>query len=271
MTIADWLQRATAQLTDSGSQSARLDALLLVSDLFNQNTAWTLAHSDQALASDQLSTLDLALRRRLQGEPLAYIRGHQEFFGRTFMVAPEVLIPRPETEALLELLLALPRSAGDRLLDVGTGSGCIAIIAKLEAPELHVSAIDVSKEALEVARKNAAQLAANVEFHQQNLLTLAEAHDPYAFIVANVPYVDRNWERSRETDFEPALALYADDHGLELIKKLIAQSQTILLPGGFLLLEADPRQHQAICRWAKAHHLHLMAQQSFALSFKRTD
>lgn len=271
MTIADWLQRATAQLADSGSQSARLDALLLVSDLCGQNTAWTLAHSEQVLSSDQLPELDHTLRRRLQGEPMAYIRGHQEFFGRTFRVTPDVLIPRPETEALAELLLALPRTTGDRLLDVGTGSGCIAITAKLEAPELHVTATDVSELALQVAKRNARQLAADVEFRQQSLAASPDNHDQFTFIVANLPYVDRGWERSRETGFEPALALYANDDGLELIKELIEQCQTALRPSGFLLLEADPRQHQAICSWANAHGLRPDTQRPFALSFKRTN
>lgn len=224
--------------------------------------------SGDALAASVVKKLTACLKLRLRGLPVAYIVGNKEFYGRSFAVTADVLIPRPETEALIEALRKLAPKAGDMLIDVGTGSGAIAITAALEWPELTVAACDISPAALRVAKRNAKALHANLTFRQSDLLD-AQQNPPYRFIVANLPYVDTTWQRSPETQFEPKLALFADNAGLALVKKLIAQAPQNLQPNGYLLLEADPRQHKQITNFATQHGFSLVYKDGFALSFQR--
>jgi release factor glutamine methyltransferase len=264
VTTGLWLRMATAQLATAQVQTARLDALLLLCDELGEDKAWMLAHPEHTPSNQQLQSLAAKLKRRLQHEPMAYIRGKQAFFGRDFTVTLATLIPRPETESLVELLLALPHNSGDKVLDIGTGTGCIAITAKLEAPELQVFASDISEDALAAARHNAQQLGATVTFYKQDMFD-DETSGPYKFIVSNLPYVSRKWQRSPETNFEPSSALFAKDDGLALIKRLITQASPHLKSHGYLLLEADPRQHPAIRDFAKQHGYILYGQQGFCL------
>ncbi|HXH26790.1 MAG TPA: peptide chain release factor N(5)-glutamine methyltransferase [Candidatus Acidoferrum sp.] len=267
MSIQDWLDDATKQLRAAGVLSARLDSLLLLADELARDKTWLLAHAKAALSTSQLQELDQKLIRRIKREPLAYIRGTQEFYRREFIVTPDVLIPRPETETLIELLAGLSKKSGDTLVDIGTGSGCIAITAKLEMPELSVYASDISQPALAIAKQNAARLGAAITFYQQNLL-VNKSHGPFSFIIANLPYVAKKWERSPETNFEPAHALFAPDQGLQFINQLLSQSSSQLVQQGYLLLEADPRQHQTIIKNV-ANIYKVTRQQGFALVLQR--
>lgn len=243
MTVGELLTQATTTFEQAGIPSARLDAQVLLCRVLRQNKAWLLAHSDDPIAADKLEILHLQIRRRAAREPLAYILGEREFYGRAFTVNPHVLIPRPATEQLIDSIKSLNLPAGAELLDVGTGSGAIAITAALELPHLHVSACDISTEALATAQANAERLGAQVYFFTSNLLLHAPTYD---VIVANMPYVDRTWQRSPETAFEPEQALFAGDNGLELITQLIDQVPAHLNPNGYVVLEADPRQFDAI-------------------------
>lgn len=263
VTVGEWLNLASAQLSANNSTTARLDALVLLQDILQCDKSWLLAHPEQKIASRARQQLNQRLSLRLTHMPLAYIRGKRDFYNRTFTVTIKVLIPRPETETLIDLLLQLPKKPSTTLLDVGTGSGVIAITAKLEHPALEVYASDKEAHALEVARVNAQQLKANVHFVKSDLL--AHIDKTFAIITANLPYVDREWETSPETRFEPAIALFADDHGLRLIKKLLRQATTRLQPHGFLLIEADPRQHHAILQDANLLGYTLHAQQDFII------
>jgi release factor glutamine methyltransferase len=146
--------------------------------------AYELTESEQKLAEDYL-------KRRQNHEPVAYILGSKEFYGREFVVTPDTLIPRPETEAIIDLVKELSLEKL-KILDVGTGSGCIAITLKLELPESDVMAVDISEKALVVAEKNADNLHANLEFKQSDLLKNVD--EKFDIIVANLPYVDKNWE-----------------------------------------------------------------------------
>lgn len=189
--------------------------------------------------------------------PKAYKDGVQEFFGREFLVSPDVLIPRPETEAMVEMVLSLagkeylpgvavPDSVlpeKPRILDVGTGSGCVAVTLKLELPEAEVSACDISLPALEVAEKNARRLKAEVEFMKSDLLSAVGKCDKFDVIVANLPYVDRSWPWISGVECEPDLALYAEDGGLEIVFRLFKQVQN---KTNYLLIEADPCQHERV-------------------------
>lgn len=263
VTIGEWLQRATARLAAKNITTARLDALVLLQDLLQHDKSWVLAHPEYKLASSQQIELDKKISLRSQHVPLAYIRGQRDFYNRTFIVTNSVLVPRPETEVLIDQLLQLPKRPGDTLLDVGTGSGVIAITAKCECPSLKVYASDKEAAALKVARKNAALLNAEVRFLKSDLL--AGINQTFTFIIANLPYVDRKWATSTETAFEPASALFADDNGLSMIKQLLQQAVTQLQPQGFLLLEADPRQHATILNCATTHGYQPYATQDFGI------
>jgi release factor glutamine methyltransferase len=258
LAIKDWLHDAANQLTAIGIASAKLDAEIILAHTLRQNRTYLHAHDDELLSARHREIADARLQLRLDRTPIAYIVGHKEFYGRLFKVNPATLIPRPESETIITLLKELTAQttitldpAATRLVDVGTGSGCLGVTAKLEIPELEVTLIDISRQALTVAETNAARLHADVALVRSDLLSAYPLSAQY--IVANLPYVDQEWGRSPETNYEPALALFAPDEGLALINKLLQQAPSHINAGGYLLLEADPRQHDAIIKSAKSH------------------
>lgn len=234
-----------------------------------KDKSWLLAHLEHNLSAKEAKLLDEQVQRRAAGEPLAYIRGFVEFYGRNFAVSPDVLIPRPETEALIVLAKHLPLPAHTTVIDVGTGSGCIAATLKLEKPSWEVIATDISAGAIKIALKNARRLNADIQFIKADLLGFDLAPKNPGLITANLPYVGASWETSG-TDFEPSVALYADDNGLALIKELITQSAKAQVHGGFLLLEADPRQHDDIIAFAHAHAYSWYATEGYGIVLERT-
>lgn len=262
--VNNWLELATKALKTADIGTARLDALLMLCDEIGRNKTWILAHPEHNLSASQQIRLAEKLSLRLKRMPMAYVRGAQEFYSRSFLVTNKVLVPRPETETLIDLLRELPRLPNDRLIDVGTGSGAIAISTKLTMPLLKVYATDIDEGALAIAARNAEILGAEVEFIKSDLLESVGA-ESFRFIAANLPYVDKSWEVSPEVSFEPELALFAPDNGLYLIKKLITQARSHLTPNGYLLLEADPRQHTVIVDFAREHGLRLHKKQDFIL------
>lgn len=239
-----WLRDAADQLAEAGIVTARLDAEIILAHTVRKSRTWLHAHGDEELSSRLIEIADARLDLRLDRTPIAYIIGHKEFYTRSFKVTPSVLIPRPESESIIELLKKYVPTEAKRLIDVGTGSGCLGITAKLEFPELNVALADISRHALKVAESNAASLHAEVTLVQSNLL--AQTPGIFDVIIANLPYVDEGWERSPETDKEPSLALFADNGGLALIEQLLTQLPEALSPHGLVLLEADPYQHEAI-------------------------
>lgn len=252
MTIGYWLENATNKLSKAQIESSRLDAELLLANATYQTREHLLTHGDKKLSKPELEQAEKWLQRRLKREPIAYILGHKEFYGRDFMVSPGVLIPRPESEAIIETLKML---RPETVIDIGTGSGCLAISAKLEMPNCVVIAADVSEEALYVARNNSSSLNAEIIFVKSDLMSGIKninSHKPVA-LIANLPYVDKLWKISPETKFEPKLALFAEDGGLKLIKKLIIQSSKKLRNDDMLILEADERQHRQIALHAKKY------------------
>jgi release factor glutamine methyltransferase len=274
LAIKDWLRHAASQLTEVGISSAKLDAEIILAHTLRQSRTFIHAHDDELLSPRQQEIADARLQLRLDRTPIAYIVGHKEFYGRLFRVNPSTLIPRPESETIITLLKELTSQTAMpldktpvRLVDVGTGTGCLGITAKLEIPELEVSLVDISRHALNMAEINAKQLHADVAIIRSDLLLSYPMTADY--IIANLPYVDTEWERSPETNYEPALALFADDAGLALIKKLIAETPLHLKTGGYLFLEADPRQHAAIITAAKAHGLSLVKIRDFIVLLQR--
>ena len=210
--------------------------------------------------------------------PKAYKDGVQEFFGREFLVSPDVLIPRPETEAMVEMVLSLAGKEylsgvavpervlpeRPRILEVGTGSGCVAVTLKLELSEAEVFACDVSLPALKVARENAKRWGALVEFEKSDLLEKYEG-EKFDVIVANLPYVDRSWPWLQNLEFEPDLALYAEDGGLEIIFRLLKQAQN---RANYLIIEADPCQHEKIKEEIKKYKYEVIKINNYQLLIK---
>lgn len=252
--ISVWLAWATSQLQAVDIRTARLDAELILTHTLRTSRTYLHAHNDDLITERQHEIANARLRLRVERVPVAYIIGHKEFYGRQFHVTSATLIPRPESESLIELLEEVLRQQSlidqpRRLVDVGTGSGILGITAKLEHPDLDVTLIDDSRHALLVAEKNAKVLEAAVTTLRSDLLSAY----PYEadIILANLPYVDPEWERSPETDHEPAHALFANQKGLALIYRLIDQTKASLVLGGSLILEADPEQHPAIITYAQ--------------------
>lgn len=275
MTISQWLKQATDDLADDMLPSPRLDAEIILAHTIRHPRTYIHAHGDDEISMRDADIANARVEIRKDRVPVAYIIGHKEFYGRRFKVSPSVLIPRPESEQLITMLneqlpttMALPGVVSPRLVDIGTGSGCLGVTAKLEHPELDVALLDSSRHALTVAAKNAATLGADVETFVSDLLN----DYPYSpdIILANLPYVDRSWDQSPELINEPAEALYAEDGGLAIIKRCIEQVASRTKPDALLLLEADPRQLNAIAGYAKQNGLTEVARSEFAIGFKRS-
>ncbi len=246
MIISEWLKTATKSLKNIGISSARLDAELILANTLRKNRTYLHAHLDEEIDPRRFDIANARLDLRLDRVPIAYILGYKEFYGRKFTVSPSVLIPRPESEDLISLFLELTAGeiAEKVLIDVGTGSGCLGITAKLERSNLSVILSDISKPALNIAEKNANALNADVHIQQQSLLN--GQLRPVDYIFANLPYVDKNWDVSPELQYEPDIALFAEDEGLKLILQLISQVPRCLTSEGLLFIEADPQQHNRI-------------------------
>ncbi|MBC7943379.1 peptide chain release factor N(5)-glutamine methyltransferase [Candidatus Saccharibacteria bacterium] len=268
LAINTWVQSASDQLKSIDIASARLDAELILAHTLRKDRTYLHAHSDDVLDIKVQDEADAQLALRIKHMPVAYLVGHKEFYGRNFTVTSDTLIPRPESETIIDILKGLvPANTQWRLVDVGTGSGCLGITAKLEIPELDVTLLDISSPALEIASINARQLHADVTIAESNLLQNYSLQAN--IIIANLPYVDRSWKRSPDTDHEPGIALFADNDGLELIYKLIDQSPSSLNHNGFLILEADPVQHQAIVEYAGEKDFQLISKQDYCVTLKR--
>jgi release factor glutamine methyltransferase len=239
------LTSAIARLTAAQVGSPRMNAELLLMFTLGCDRAYLFAHPERELTTEEQARYEETLNQRSRGVPAQYITGHQEFWGMDFIVTPAVLIPRPETEHVIETVLKLNNegrasSGSFRIVDVGTGSGCIALALAKELPQADIHATDNSSAALEVARANAArhQLEKRIHFHQTDLLQgLNPAFD---FVVSNPPYVGESEADQVQLEvrkFEPRNAVFAGPTGMEVIERLIPQAQAALKPGGWLVLE----------------------------------
>lgn len=250
--INEWLRDAMAEISAVGVDSARLDAEIILAHTLRKPRTFLHAHGDEVLSLREYEVANARLQLRLDRVPIAYIIGHKDFYGRSFRVTTATLIPRPESEVMIELLDELMNrpdaSTYKNLVDVGTGSGCLGITAKLEHPDLSVTLLDVSNYALKVAEQNAKTMSVEVTVLRSDLLKQYVLQPD--IILANLPYVDESWEVSPETRHEPSLALFADKNGRDLIEKLIPQAASLQLARGLLLIEADPWQHSTLISFA---------------------
>jgi len=232
---------ALRQLEEAETPSPRLSAELLLMFTLGCERAYLFTYPERELTADELARYDEAVERRCTGEPAQYITGHQEFFGRDFIVTPAVLIPRPETEHLIEAVLEIAaREVRWNILDVGTGSGCIAVTLAKEFPRSKLMGVDISDTALEIARANAARLESDVEFRQSDLLSAIEPGRVFDAIVSNPPYVgecEADKVQRQVKDFEPHCAVFGGERGMDIIERLAPQVWEHLKPGGWFLME----------------------------------
>jgi release factor glutamine methyltransferase len=266
VTLNATLASAIDRLGTAQVPSARLNAELLLMFTLGCDRAYLHAHPERELSDDEQSSYERALTQRIQGVPTQYITGHQEFWGMDLIVTPAVLIPRPETEHVVETVIELVRGgqAGVgrarvggaplrqaqgklspanplRVVDVGTGSGCIALALAKELPQAEIHATDISPDALEIAEANAArhQLETRITFHDTDLLQGLESN-AFHFVISNPPYVGESEEDQVQLEvrkFEPRSAVFAGPTGLEVIEQLIPQAAKALIPGGWIVIE----------------------------------
>jgi release factor glutamine methyltransferase len=244
------LQAARTRLA-AVSKNPRRDAELLLSHLLGWDQAALLTHPERLLSPTEADQFESMLSRRLASEPVQYITGLQEFFGLPFEVSPAVLIPRPETEHLVEAVLErFGRESSPRIVDVGTGSGAIAVALAHAIPRSRVTAVDLSSSALEVAQRNAERhgVSERVTLLQSDLLAALESAD-FELVVSNPPYIAEGEVLEPQVfNYEPRSALYAGPTGLEVYERLIPQARKVLKPQGWLMLEIGYRQSPALLK-----------------------
>ena len=245
MKLREWIALAAAQLEHLEILNPKLEAQLLAAKVLDKNRSWVLAHSEEVISPLEFNLL---LTRRLINEPLAYILGSREFYGRIFKVEKGVLIPRQETETLIEAaLFNLPINQHVIVLDIGTGSGCIAITLKLERPSLEVLAVDISEEALEIAKENAQILAAEVKFLLSNGVSEIPEEIKFDCIVSNPPYIENESALAAEISlFEPQFALYGGSDGLDFYRRFAREVKPYLKPEGLFLVEVGDHQAEDV-------------------------
>jgi release factor glutamine methyltransferase len=262
--LRESLTSAIARLTADHVPSPRLNAELLLMFTLNCDRAYLFAHPERELAAEEQARYEAALNERARGVPAQHITGHQEFWGMNLIVTPAVLIPRPETEHVIETVLELApvgmaggqESPHMSILDVGTGSGCIALALAQEFPGADIHATDISAAALEIARANAArlQLEKRIQFYQADLLEGLNLGG-LDFIVSNPPYVGESEEDQVQLEvrkFEPRAAVFAGPTGIEVIERLIPQAHAALRPGGWLIVEISGSIAGAVGQLLKA-------------------
>jgi release factor glutamine methyltransferase len=242
-TIGELIIEGSKRLREAGVPDERRTAALLLAELLGRDRTYLLAHDRDEVSDEALISFRSAIERRASGEPIQYITGHQEFYGRDFLVTPAVLIPRPETELIIETTLRLANNCvAPLILDICTGSGCIAVTLAAELLSARLFALDISIDALLLARLNARlnNVSERVNFFVSDLCSSISPDISFDYCCANPPYVavEEKPELAREVrDHEPEIALFAPESGLGIIKRLVKESAQIVRQGGYLLCE----------------------------------
>ena len=246
MDFQHWLQQAISTL--AGGESPRRDAEILLEHVTGKARTYLLAFGETQLTADQQAQLDALLARRKTGEPVAHLVGEREFWSLPLYVSAATLIPRPDTECLVEQALARLPATPARILDLGTGTGAIALALASERPDCQVTAVDLMPDAVALAQRNRERLALENVTVQQSSWFIALADQQFEMIVSNPPYIDECDPHLGEGDvrFEPRSALVAADHGLADLSHIIIQSRRHLVSNGWLLLEHGWTQGEAV-------------------------
>jgi release factor glutamine methyltransferase len=247
MTVSTWLNYAIDKLKSAGIATARLDCQLLIADELMHDRSWLLAHLETVITDQTRAKLDKLLKQREEHVPLAYIRGKTEFYGREFLVDRRVLEPRPESETMIDILKKLPESKDAEIIDVGTGSGALAITAKLEFPKSDVIATDIDPGCLEVAQENAHKHHVNITFSQGDLLQAVTQNDKQTIItLANLPYVPDDFHVNPAALQEPRQAIFGGPDGLDPYRRLFEQAAEFSEKPRYILTESLPPQHKQL-------------------------
>lgn len=261
LTIAEAIYQAAQKLSGAGIENARLDAEVLLSHILERDRAWLITHSNDSLGNERHKLFEEAIDRRSGREPLQYIIGKQEFWGLDFIVSPDVLIPRPETELLVEAAVKIVKgnSARAAVVDLCTGSGCVAISLAREIEDARIFATDMSMQALVVARMNARThgVSDHIRFMNGNLfqpLEELDLRDRVDVITANPPYIrsgDLPVLQAEVKDYEPEIALIAGPEGTEIQKRIIENASAFLKKQGALIMEMGLGQAETLTRMVK--------------------
>ena len=257
MQIDTWLKESIHTLNQAQIETARLDCLVLLSDEIGKDKSWVLAHPEYELQIEHLNFLSTKITQRAQHTPLAYIRGKSEFYGRDYVVNTDVLVPRPESEDMIDILRQIADyQQPPTIYDIGTGSGALASTAKLELPKSTVFATDIDPACLRVAKNNAERLEAHVTFLQGDLLEPVrklKVTSLSLIILANLPYVPTNYPVNHAATQEPKHALYSGTDGLDHYRSLFTGLKGLPTPPEYLITESLLDQHEALAKIAKKH------------------
>jgi release factor glutamine methyltransferase len=256
MNVQQFMQNATKTLSQAGIDSARLDVLILLEDVLGKDRSHLLAHTDIELPVGKVQILNNYITQRQKHIPLAYIRGRAPFFGRDFMVNTRVLVPRPETESVIEVLKEITLTMPPVIVDVGCGSGCIGVTAAMEVPGSTVHFYDIDKDALGMASRNAHRFQVRGQYYFTNLL---EAwYGDYDIVLANLPYIPNGYPINKAAGFEPRLALFSGNDGLDHYRLLWKQIASHTPHPQHVIIESLPEQHHSLTMLAgtAAYTLH---------------
>ena len=270
MNLNHWLLQATSALHAAGIATARLDALVLLEDELNTNRTHLLAHPELELTPKNIKVLDAQIDRRVTHEPLAFVRGKTEFYGREFIISPAVLEPRPESETMIDLLLTrhaelvsasptrnitygiLKQVQDDgtlRIADVGTGSGALGITAQLELPQATVDLLEIDSAAIKIAQKNVIKFATQQTILHSNLLSATST--TYDILLCNLPYVPDDHTINQAAMHEPKIAIFGGLDGLDLYRRLFQQIRSLKNKPLLILCESLPPQHTKLAEIAE--------------------
>lgn len=267
MKVAEWLFESMKKLGDAEVDSPRRDALVLLEDTLKKDRSWVLSHPEYELNNLQLKAVNKLIARRVKREPLAYIRGKAWFYGRFFEVNENALIPRPESEDFIDLLKKINPKI---VVDIGTGSGALAVTAKLELPKAHVYAIDIDKNALSIAKSNAKKHKVKINFIRGSLLLpIIEISIHNYVVIANLPYVPENFAISPEVKKEPKIALFSGLDGLEHYKNFWQQITKLNSKPEYILCESLEPQHSALNKMALTSGFALTSTTRLIQTFKK--
>lgn len=267
MTIQQYLEETQVTLASAKIGTTKLDTLILLEFVTKKDRAWLMTHPEFELSTSQQKSLQGVVKKRIQGTAIAYLTGVKEFYGIELKVSPDVLIPRPETEELVEAALKIVL-ANARVLEIGTGSGAIALALAKNRPSWQITATDVYPAALAIARANAKLHHLKVEFIKSDLWQNPVIQQRWDIICANLPYLKDGAELSREGQQEPGLALRGGADGLDLYRSFFDGIGNYLATPGYIFIESDPWQHTMLIQLARAQKLELLSQERFALGFQ---
>ena len=264
-TSSDWLKNTTKLLESKGINSARLDSILILEQVIGLTRIKIVSGQAISLSDNELAKLNELAVRRSKDEPMAYIRGHTEFYGRDFIVDSNTLVPRPESEAFIDLVknLKIPRPS---VLDIGCGGGCLGITIKLEIPDSKVTLTDIYPMAIELANKNAEILEAKVSFRTNDLID--NLTDKYDVFVVNLPYVPDHMYKSKNLSFEPKIALFSGNDGLDLYTRFWEKIVELKNKPEYILCESLKPQHGQINKLARTSGYRIDKSENLIQQFK---